>query len=66
VKTLLGGLIKLIVALCLAAFLYKGCQKLGRENQPPFVDPPSLDSWDPTDRYEAAHQIYKKYGGKEE
>jgi hypothetical protein len=66
VKTLLAGLIKLILALCLAALLYKGGQKLCRENKAPFVDPPSLDTWDPTDRYEAAHQIYKKYGGKEE
>ena len=64
-KALLESLAKLLLAVCLAALVYKVGQKLCRDNKASFVDPPSLDSWDPTDRYEAAREIYKKYGGKE-
>jgi hypothetical protein len=65
VKTLLESVFKLLLALCLAAGIYKVGQIWCRDNKVSFVDPPSLDSWDPTDRYEAAREIYKKYGGKE-
>ena len=60
VKFLTGLL--LVVGVGLAA--YKASQKILWDNKASFVNPPSLNSWDPTERFEAARQAAKKYGGK--
>ena len=64
-KNLLKALAKVLLAVGLSALAYKGGQKLCWDNKASFVEPASLDSWDPTERFEAARQSYKKYGGKE-
>ena len=53
----------LLLALCFAAFLFQGAQKLRWDNSVTVINPPSLDAWDPTERYEAARQAAKKFGG---
>jgi hypothetical protein len=53
-----------LVLLCLGTLVYKTAQKACWENNASFVNPPSLDSWDPTERAEAARQAGMKYGGK--
>ena len=52
-----------LLAACLLVAAYKGGQKLCWDNKASFVNPPSLDSWDPTERLEAARQAAKSYGG---
>jgi hypothetical protein len=64
VKKLLMWLAATILAACLLVAAYKGVQKLCWDNKASFVNPPSLDSWDPTERFESARQAGKKWGGK--
>ena len=52
-----------LLVLCVGAALYKGAQKLLWETDLTFISPASLDSWDPTERYEAARQAANKFGG---
>jgi hypothetical protein len=50
-----------IVVLAILAF--KVVQKQCWDHHVKWWAPPSLQSWDPTERVEAARQIAKKYGG---
>jgi len=63
VKKLLMWLGATLLAVSLVVAAYKGGQKLFWDNKASFVNPPSLDSWDPTERFEAARQAAKSYGG---
>jgi len=55
----------MLLLLCLGTLVYKIVQKACWENNATFVNPPSLDSWDPTERVEAARQAGMKFGGKQ-
>ena len=57
-------LLKILCALFIAAVVYKGGQKVIWETKATIILPPSLDSWDPTERYEAAILAAKRFGGK--
>jgi hypothetical protein len=52
-----------LVVVCTVGFVFKVAQKVCWDNNVSFMDPPSLDSWDPTERVEAARLAVKKYGG---
>jgi hypothetical protein len=65
VKAFLKTLALILVLFTFSVVLLKGCQKICWDTKATILGPPSLDSWDPTERWEAARQAAKKYGGKE-
>ena len=56
--------VAVVLLVCLPVVLLKVAQKICWDNHVSFVAPASLDSWDPTERIEAARNAAKKYGGK--
>jgi hypothetical protein len=56
------GLVLMLVSLGVVVF--KVVQKQCWDHKVSWFAPPSLDSWDPTERVEAARQAARKYGGK--
>jgi hypothetical protein len=52
------------VVIGLGVLLFKAVQKQCWDRQISLFAPPSLGSWDPTERIEAARQAARKYGGK--
>lgn len=54
-----------LVALIAIVLLFKIAQKVCWDNKFTVFAPPSLDSWDPTERVAAAREAMKKYGGKQ-
>jgi len=52
-----------LLGLIAVVFLFKIAQRICWENNFTVIAPPSLDSWDPTERVDAARQAMKKYGG---
>jgi hypothetical protein len=64
VKPPLKGIVKFVLVLFVVAFVVKGAQTVCWRNHVSIIPPPSLDSWDPTERVEAAWQAAKKYGGE--
>ena len=51
-----------LLAILAVALLLKIAQEICWKTK--LIPPPSLDSWDPTERFEAARHAAKKYGGK--
>lgn len=65
-RTLLKALLSftgILILVSIGVAIYKVAQKACWENKVEFVGPPSLDSWDPTERAEAAREAGKKLGG---
>ena len=52
------------VVIGLGLLVFKVVQKQCWDRQISLFAPPSLNSWDPTERIEAARQAARKYGGK--
>ena len=63
-KVFLKRFAVVLLVLFLPLFLFKVAQKVCWDNKPSWLAPPSLDSWAPTERIEAARQAAKTYGGK--
>jgi hypothetical protein len=64
VKPPLKGIVKFVLVLFVVAFVVKAAQTVCWRSNVSIISPPSLDSWDPTERVEAAWQAAKKYGGE--
>lgn len=54
-----------LLCVLLVALSLKGIQTVCWRNNVSLISPPSLGSWDPTERVEAAWQAAKKYGGQQ-
>jgi len=65
-KRLLRWIGKRLLMVLLVALAFKAAQTICWRNQVRLVPPPSLDSWDPTERVEAAWEAARKYGGGKE
>jgi hypothetical protein len=59
------GTILAVLVIVTVVVLFKVAQKVCWDNNLTLIAPPSLDSWDPTERVEAARQAMKRYGGKQ-
>jgi len=62
-KTFLERTFALIVLVAVGLFLWKVAQNYCWNHNVSFLSPPSLGSWDPWERAEAARRLGKKYGG---
>jgi hypothetical protein len=63
-KTVVIGTIVVLVFLSFGASVFKVVQNECWKHNGRLFSPPSLNSWDPTERVEAARQAGKKFGGK--
>lgn len=56
--------VAVLVCIGLGVLMFKAVQKLCWDRKISLFAPPSLTSWDPTERIEAARQAARIYGGK--